>query len=71
MLLRALKSQNEQERFGALNYLRYMPTEGVISGLYQQYFSDDRELREAIFLVLWEMSLGGTRIPAPRQFGLG
>jgi hypothetical protein len=71
MLLRALKSNNEEERLAALSYLRYIPNEGVIKELYNSYYGNDASLREAIFTVLWEISLSGIRIPSPMQFGLG
>ena len=72
LLLRALKSDKEEERQAALNYLRFMPSESVMSGLYQTFFStDDSTLKEGINLVLWEYALGGQKIPSPMQYGLG
>jgi hypothetical protein len=72
LLLRALKSEKEDERLAALNYLRYMPNESVMSGLFQTFFStEDSTLKEGIFIVLWEFALGGQKIPSPMQYGLG
>ncbi len=72
LLLRAIKSDNEEERLAALNYLRLMPSENVLSTLYQTFFStEDASLKENIYSVLWEYALGGVKIPSPMQFGLG
>jgi HEAT repeat protein len=72
LLLRALKSEKEEERLAALGYLKFMPSEGVMSGLYQVYFStDDAPMKESIYLILWEFALGGVKIPSPMQYGLG
>jgi len=72
LLLRALKSEKEEERLAALGYLKYMPSESVMSGLYQVFFStDDAPMKESIYLILWEFALGGVKIPSPMQYGLG
>jgi HEAT repeat protein len=72
LLLRALKSEKDDERLAALNYLRYMPNESVMSGLFQTFFStEDSTLKEGIYLVLWEFALGGQKIPSPMQYGFG
>jgi HEAT repeat protein len=72
LLLRALKSEKEEERIGALNYLRVMPSESVMSGLFQTFYStEDPALKENIFLALGEFALAGIKIPSPMQYGLG
>ena len=72
LLLKAIKSDNEEERLAALGYLRYMPSENVLSGIYQAFYStEDSILKEFIYLLLWEYALGGVKIPSPTQFGLG
>lgn len=70
ILITALKSEVEEERLAALHYLKRMPTEGVISNLYHAMYSDDIELREAIFLVLCELAASGIKLPQPQQYGL-
>jgi hypothetical protein len=72
LLLRAIKSDKEEERLAALSYLKYMPSESVMSGLFQVYYStEDASMKENIFLILWEFALGGVKIPSPMQYGLG
>jgi HEAT repeat protein len=72
LLLRAIKSDKEEERLAALNYLRVMPSESVMSGLFQTYYStEDLNMKEAIYFVLWEYALTGYKIPSPMQYGLG
>jgi HEAT repeats/NACHT domain len=72
LLLRALKSDKEEEHLAALGYLKYMPSENILSGMYQVFFStEDAILKEYIYLVLWEFALGGVKIPSPMQYGLG
>jgi HEAT repeat protein len=71
LLLLALKSGTEEERLGALTYLRMMPTEGVFGALYQAMYAGEPELREAVFQTLYEMSARGVEVPDPAQFGVG
>jgi HEAT repeat protein len=71
LLLLALKSENEEERHAALNYLRYTPTEGVMGALFNCIYGEDAALREAAYYLVWEMSITGAKIPSPQQFGLG
>ncbi|PWH11714.1 MAG: hypothetical protein DDG60_16825 [Anaerolineae bacterium] len=71
LLLLALKDDNPDYRLAALHYLRRTPTEGVLSALYPHLFGDDPEMRDGVFRVLQEMAMGGVRLPAPQQFGLG
>lgn len=71
ILLTALKNGSEEERLAALPYLKRTPTAGVIAALYQAIYQDDRELREAAFLVLSELAASGVELPLPQQFGLG
>jgi hypothetical protein len=71
VLLLAFKSEVEEERMAALNYLRRMPSEGVMSALYHAYYGGSYELREAAFNVLWEMAAGGFELPNPTKYGLG
>ena len=71
LLLLALKSEKEDERQAALNYLRYTPSEGVLAALFNCVYGDDAALREAAYYIVWEMSITGARIPAPAQYGFG
>jgi hypothetical protein len=71
LLLLALKSDKEEERHAALNYLRYTPSEGVLAALFSCVYSDDAALREAAYYIVWEMSITGAKIPSPTQYGLG
>jgi len=71
LLLLALKSEREEERHAALNYLRYTPGEGVLAALFNCVYGQDAALREAAYYLVWEMSITGAKIPLPQQFGLG
>jgi HEAT repeat protein len=71
LLLLALKSEKQEERHAALNYLRYTPSEGVLAALFNCVYSDDAGLREAAYYIVWEMSITGAKIPSPTQYGLG
>jgi HEAT repeat protein len=71
LLLMALKSGNEEERLASLAYLRILPLEGVFGALYQAMYAGTSELRDAIFLIIWEMAGRGIEIPDPVQFGVG
>ena len=70
VLISALKSENVEEQLAALPYLKKTPSEGVLSNLYDAMYSDNPELREAIFIVLCELAAGGIKLPNPQQFGL-
>lgn len=71
LLLMALKDDNPEYQQAALHYLRHTPTEGVLAALYPHLFGTDAEMRDGVFQVLQQMAMGGTRLPAPQQFGLG
>jgi hypothetical protein len=69
ILLLALRSEDPPTRLASLPYLKFTPTEGVISQLYDAMYKDDPELREAAYNVLWELGTSGVKLPNPAQFG--
>jgi HEAT repeat protein len=71
LLLGALKAGTEEERLGALTYLRMMPMEGVFGALYQAMYSGETYLREAAYQTIFEMAARGVELPDPVQFGFG
>ncbi len=71
IFLLALKSEKHEEQFGALNYLRFQTSEGVIAAFYALLFSDKYYIREPVFNVLAEMVFNGVKLPDPHQYGLG
>jgi HEAT repeat protein len=71
ILVLALKSDDPEARLAALPYLKFTPTEGVVTQLYHAMYRDDPELREAAFNVLWEIGTTGYKLPHPSQYGLG
>jgi hypothetical protein len=71
LLLTAVKNGNELEQQAALNYLRRNPTEGVIKTMYNAMQSGNPVMREACFLILWEIAASGVKLPDPAQYGLG
>ncbi len=70
ILLTALKSGTEEERLAALTYLRRTPTEGVVKTIYQTMQTDDIELRDACFQILFDLSAAGMNLPSPTKFGM-
>jgi HEAT repeat protein len=70
VLLQALKSDDAETRLAALPYLKFVPSEGVVTQLYHAMYKDDPELREAAFNTLWEIGLSGIKLPDPTQLGL-
>lgn len=71
ILLLALKGEDPDARMAALPFLKYTPTEGVITQLYAAMYKDDPELREAAYNTLWEIGLSGVKLPHPSQYGFG
>ena len=71
LLLLALQGDDPDTRLAALPYLKYTPSEGVITKLYAAMYRDDPELREAAYNTLWEIGLSGTKLPHPSQYGFG
>jgi HEAT repeat protein len=71
LLLKALKSDDAEERLAALSYLRMMPQEGVFGALFQAMYSGDPDLREAVFQTFAEMASRGVDVPDPVQYGVG
>jgi len=70
ILLTAFKSDQIEEQLAALPYLKQQPSDGVISSFYHAMYSDEPELREAVFIALCELAAGGIKLPDPQQFGL-
>jgi HEAT repeat protein len=70
ILLQALKSDDAETRLAALPYLKYVPSEGVVTQLYHAMYKDDPELREAAYNTLWEIGTSGIKLPDPTQLGL-
>jgi HEAT repeat protein len=70
VLLQALKSDDAETRLAALPYLKFVPSEGVVTQLYHAMYKDDPELREAAFNTLWEIGVSGIKLPDPTQLGL-
>ncbi|NOY98157.1 MAG: NACHT domain-containing protein [Chloroflexi bacterium] len=71
ILLLALKSEDMDERLAALPYLRQTPSKGVLGGLYHAMQGGNIEMREAVFLTLWEMGASGVALSDPQEFGVG
>lgn len=71
VFLLAFKEENADLRSAALNYLKYIPTDGVLAELYKGYYSDDPEFQEEIYQALTAIAYNGTPLPHPKQFGLG
>jgi HEAT repeat protein len=71
VLLLALKSEVSETRLAALPYLKYTPSEGVITQIYDAMYKDEPELREAAYNVLWELGASGVKLPHPNQYGYG
>ncbi len=71
MLLSAFKNGSTEERLAALPYLKRVGNEGIIGALYHAMYGDDPEVREASFYALEEIGANGTKLPHPKQFGLG
>lgn len=70
ILLLALKSDDPETRLAALPYLKFVPSEGVVTQLYHAMYKDDPELREASYNTLWEIGTSGVKLPDPTQLGL-
>ena len=71
LLLTALKTGSPEEQLASLAYIRIMPTEGIFSELFNAMYGDNKELREAVYQTIAEMSARGINIPDPVQFGVG
>jgi HEAT repeat protein len=69
ILLLALKSEDLHTRLAALPYLKFTPNEGVIAQLYEAMYTDDPDLREAAYNILWELGVSGVKLPNPTQYG--
>jgi hypothetical protein len=71
VFLLAFKDEKLEVRSAALNYLRYTPTEGVLSVLYNQFYGSDAETKEEIYQALSDIAYNGAVLLHPMQFGLG
>ncbi|MBK6793952.1 MAG: HEAT repeat domain-containing protein [Anaerolineales bacterium] len=71
ILLIALQDETPEVRLAALQFLKYTPQDIVLKQMYEAMYKDDPELREAVYLVLWELGIAGIKLPHPSQYGLG
>jgi hypothetical protein len=71
ILLLAFKDENEDIRDAALNYLRYTPTDGVLSAFYQKFYSGDADAKESLYRAFSTIAYTGITLPPPMQFGVG
>ncbi len=70
ILLVALKDNDPETRLAALQLLKFTPHENVIKHLYEAMYTDDTELREYTFNILWELGSAGINLPDPAEIGL-
>ncbi|GAB4418220.1 MAG: hypothetical protein Kow002_05070 [Anaerolineales bacterium] len=70
VLLTAFRSDQIEEQLAAIPYLKQTPSEGVIAAFYDALYSDNFDVREAVFVALCELAAGGIKLPNPQQFGL-
>jgi HEAT repeat protein len=70
LLYSALREGSEEQKLAALYFLCYHGDESSILPLYQTYFSNSGELREAALVTLWHLAATGAPLPPPAQYGL-
>lgn len=70
ILLLALKGDDPDNCLAALPYLKFTPSEGVITQIYEAMYKGEPELREAAYNTLWEIGASGVKLPHPSQYGL-
>lgn len=71
LLYRAIREGKEEQQLAAINYLTWNTSEASVLPLYNAYFANFGEVREATFNALWHTAAAGVRMPPPEQFGLG
>lgn len=70
LLFRALREGDEDQRLAALYYLSQRGDEGTVLPLYQIYFSNTGDIREASYNAIWNLAATGVELPPPTQYGL-
>lgn len=70
LLFRALTEGKDEERLAALYYLGRHPDESAVMPVYQTYFAQRGDVREAALDTLWHLVSAGIELPPPIQFGL-
>ncbi len=70
LLISALNSQKTEARLASIPYLKRTPSEGVVTRLYHVMYSQEPQLREAIYIALMEIAASGIKLPHPTQFGI-
>lgn len=71
LLITALREGGEDERLAALIAFRMRGTSMAIPAIYETYYGDLGELREAAYDTLWHIFASGVELPPPAKFGLG
>ncbi len=70
LLYRAIKEGSNEQRLAAIHYLSLRGDESSVLPLYQIYYSETGELREASYSALWHLAATGIELPQPAQYGL-
>lgn len=70
VLLLALKAGTLEDQLAALRYLKDMPEDPVINAVYNVYYGDQDELKNAAYLAIWQWALAGVELPSPTSFGI-
>ena len=70
LVLKALREGNDEQKLCALHYLKYYGDDSAVMTIYQTFYSERGEIREAAFDVLWHLAAYDIELPPPIQFGL-
>ncbi|MBN2548597.1 MAG: HEAT repeat domain-containing protein [Anaerolineales bacterium] len=70
LLYQGLREGDAEQREAAIYFLSRNGDENSILPLYQTYFSERGELREAALFSLWCIAATGIKLPPPMQYGL-
>ena len=71
MLKQVLEQGSEDEQYAALFEIQRRGYAEVFPAIFNQYCSEDIELREAAYNAIWQLAASGKEIPTLMQYGMG
>ena len=70
VIMLALQSGTIEDQLTALVYLKDYPDENVVLAVYNVFYGEQPELKDAALMTIWHWTLGGVKLADPAALGI-
>jgi len=70
VIMLALQSGTIEDQLTALRYLKDYPDENVVLAVYNVFYGEQPELKDAALMTIWHWTLGGVKLADPAALGI-